>query len=159
MPGASFSAELPLAIRARLIVEHEEVVVLPSCCIVANHSDEAEAIVILDRHEENAIILGPIGRASFFFQLGRPALTFITVGTFVGLFAPGVSELDQALIIRQFFGGKDNIRVTSRQTAAILFATTGPDRRIKEDHFAVLVMEDQLVPDRVNVKLVVHLVE
>lgn len=67
MPGACCSAELPLAIRARLVVEHEEVVVLPSRCIVANHSDEAEFIVILDRHEENTIILGSIGRTSFQF--------------------------------------------------------------------------------------------
>ena len=96
MSGASFSTELPLAIRASLIIEHEEVVIVPSCCIVTNHCDKAEAMVILNCHEENAIILGPIGCASFLFQLWSPALTVITVGTFEGLFAPRVAELDQA---------------------------------------------------------------
>ena len=61
---AGLAAELPATVRRRLVIEHQEVVVVPARCIEADDCGLAHTVEIFNRHVEDAIIFG------FFINLG-----------------------------------------------------------------------------------------
>ena len=52
------AAELPATVRRRFIIEHQEVVVVPVCCIETDDCRLAHTVEIFNCHVEDAIIFG-----------------------------------------------------------------------------------------------------
>ena len=93
MSSAGWATELPLSIWKPFIVEHEEMIFEPACCIITHNCDEALCIVVLDCHEENSIVLWLLLCSSFFLKLRGPVMTIVTVVAGVTLFAPRIAQL------------------------------------------------------------------
>ena len=58
VPRAGLTAELPTTVGRCLVVEHQEVVVVPASSIVADDRRLAHAVEILYCHVEDAVIFG-----------------------------------------------------------------------------------------------------
>ena len=94
MPRAIATASREFAISRRAIVKHEEVALEPASGIHVDESGLDLPVVVLDRHEKDAIVAYLM--VSLVEQIASPSLIFVTVCAVVGLSAPGIAHLHQA---------------------------------------------------------------
>ena len=93
MPRASGSTPLPAPVRARLVVKHQEVVIVPASRVVADHRRLALAEEVFNGHKEDALVDFGFGGSGLLSKLGRPLVTHIGVVALVLLRPPRISHL------------------------------------------------------------------
>ena len=76
---AGRAAPTPSSSRCALIVEHQEVVIVPVCSVKAYHSGHSLPLVVLHFHKEKTVVFGLFGRSSLSSQLRSPKLALIGV--------------------------------------------------------------------------------
>jgi len=137
--SAGCTAPRPRAIHFSVVANHQKVIVMPACGIVADNCGATLLNVVLEGHEKDTVVDRSFRCSCLFAQGRRPEWALIAVSARVALLPNRVSNLDNSGAVAELFCGENDVRVATLEPARVRLSTSHPQCRVKH-HLVVDVV-------------------